>query len=103
MDPPPPSLRRGRLRMNTNKRQDKPQMTQIDADDFLSEPLPVTLIKLYLRISAVEFFAFYSCPFAACRAVGLAEAGPFVVQVRLIGTQAGNRPWATLGTSGDRE
>jgi hypothetical protein len=44
--------------MNTNKRQDKPQMTQIDADDFLSGPLPVTLIKLYLRISAVKFFAF---------------------------------------------
>jgi hypothetical protein len=34
--------------MNTNKRQDKPQMTQIDADDFLSKPPPVTLIKLYL-------------------------------------------------------
>ena len=60
-------------------------MTQIDADDFLSEPLPVTLIKLYLRISAVEFFAFYSCPFAACRAVGLAEAGHSRLSSRAFG------------------
>jgi hypothetical protein len=50
--------------MNTNKRQDKPQMTQIDADDFLSEPLPVTLIKLYLRLNSSPFIRVHSQPAA---------------------------------------